>query len=494
MWSTTELSPFRQTLVALDLETTGLDPRRDAIIEIGAVKFQGRRILDSYTTFVNPYRPVPPFVQRLTGIAAGDVQKAPPFAVAAGELLAFLENRPLVGHNISFDLAFLVSQGLQLSAPFFDTRELASVLLAQGDYSLAGLARSLGVIHSRPHRAFADASATHLVFMALLDKALEWDPPVLEELQRLASIAGWSPRFLFQGLAQEARRSFPGTRTIRPPGGLDLQALAQRIEDSSSRPRGQGIASFVGGKLADVLAPGGALSRVLPAYEHRPQQEEMLRAVDTAFRERQHLLVEAGTGVGKSLAYLLPAAMFALQQGTRVVISTNTINLQEQLVQKDIPVVAKALGLALDHEELGLQFTQLKGRGNYLCLRRWAALRSAEVLREEEARVLSKLLLWLQDTSSGDRTDLRLNGREAAVWERLSAQGAKECPAVKGPCFLRAARERAEAAHLVIVNHALLLSDLARGNTLLPSYDYLVIDEAHNLEEEATRQFGFSVT
>ena len=248
---------------------------------------------------------------------------------------------------------------------------------------------------------------------------------------------------------------------------------------------------------AALVGPGAALARTVPEYEYRGEQESMLRAVAEALNGGGHLLVEAGTGVGKSMAYLLPAALFALRNRERVVISTNTINLQEQLVLKDIPAVTRALETSGAVAAGELRSTTLKGRANYLCIRRWARLRSSPSLTAEEARLLGKLACWLPETPAGDRAELGMSPGERALWDRLSAQGSRECPGLQRPCFLQAARERAEAAHLVVVNHALLLSDLEqkeRGGRLLPEYDYLIVDEAHHLEAEATRQFGSRIS
>ncbi|MBI4233148.1 MAG: DEAD/DEAH box helicase [Chloroflexi bacterium] len=483
-----EIPALHQVYVALDLETTGLSPDQDEIIEVGAVKFRGPQALDTYASLVNPYRPVPAFITRLTGITQPQVDGAPPFAVAAGELASFIGDASLVGHNVSFDLAFLARRGLQFIAPHYDTREIASVLFPGGRYSLEALAASLGVAHARPHRALEDADATRSVFLALLARLMELDASLLSEWHRLAQVAGWPLRHLLRVLEGDRRRQ--GQGGFRPvPGGVDLQALERRlgrVRPLAQKGEGEPLAEE---PLAALLQPGGALARVLPGYEYRAEQEQMLRAVVRALNQGEHLLVEAGTGIGKTLAYLLPAVLFALRRRTRVVIATNTINLQGQLMEKDIPTALKALAGEEGLEDL--RVAQLKGRSNYLCLRRWAHLRASEPLALEEAGLLSKLLVWLQTTSTGDRGELNLVPREASAWERLSAQGAKGCPFSEGACFLRLARERADGAHILVVNHALLLTDLALGGSLLPDHDYLVVDEAHHLEEEATRQFGF---
>ncbi|MBM3957115.1 MAG: hypothetical protein FJ313_03595, partial [Gemmatimonadetes bacterium] len=199
----------------------------------------------------------------------------------------------------------------------------------------------------------------------------------------------------------------------------------------------------------------------------------------------------AGTGVGKSFAYLVPAALHALGGGGTVIVSTNTINLQEQLSQKDIPVVARLLEV-LGLPAGALRVAQLKGRANYLCYRRWAHAMATPPEDEREARVLGKCLVWLQDTATGDRHEVALL-RDGAMFARLSAQGASKCPPQEGPCFLRKARADAFGADIVVVNHALVLSDLAMDGGLLPAHDALIIDEAHHLETVATRHLGFEV-
>jgi DNA polymerase-3 subunit epsilon/ATP-dependent DNA helicase DinG len=208
--------------------------------------------------------------------------------------------------------------------------------------------------------------------------------------------------------------------------------------------------------------------------------------------ESNHLLVEAGTGVGKSLAYLLPAVHWAYTNGQRVVISTNTINLQEQLYHKDLPDLAKLLPF----EFLA---AVLKGRSHYLCPTRLTSLRHAGPSTPEEMRVLCKVLLWLPGTVTGDGDELFLpNPVERAIWARLSADSEactpERCVAFqRGECFFYRARNAAESAHVVIVNHALLLSDIAVENRALPDYQYLIVDEAHHLEDATTQQLSFSV-
>ena len=250
-----------------------------------------------------------------------------------------------------------------------------------------------------------------------------------------------------------------------------------------------------------LLANDGPFARRFRRYEARGEQAEMAQAVANAFgstsadAEPHHLLVEGGTGIGKSVAYLLPAVLFALRNNVRVVVSTNTINLQEQLISKDIPDLLDVLRGVPGLDVANFRYAQLKGKANYLCLRRWETAANSDMSSPDDARTLAKTLAWLRETRTGDRAELRLSGAELASWDRMSASGFAMCSGAReGACFYRHAREEAASAHLLIVNHSLLLSNLQVGGSLLPDYDYLIVDEAHNLEAEATRQFGFRVS
>ena len=499
-------SPLDDVWVTLDLETTGLSPDSDEIIEVGAVKFQGHETLDTFQSLVNPHRTLDSFIRRYTGIGQSDVDEAPPFSRVARDLVPFLGSAPIVGHNIAFDLSFLASKGMRLSNPRSDTLDLAFVLLPESrEYSLAKLAASLGITHPRPHRAVEDASVTRDVFLKLVEMAAELDVYTLAEMERLASRSSWVLSHVLRRLAVEsvAATALHGTATpprqpASSPGvgatGLDIKELRQRLGHTRPLRPNKKVSKVDVDQVASLLEDGSPLAQAMPAFEERPEQIAMARAVADAINEGKSLIVEAGTGVGKSLAYLLPAALYALANNARVVVSTNTINLQEQLLAKDVPALGDALAGAEGVHTHELRFTQLKGRANYLCLKRWFHLRSSDSLSEDEARLLSKALVWMRTTTSGDRSELNLGSRNAAApWDRMSAQGALDCTGVNGVCFLRAARDKAASAHLVIVNHALLMSDLTAGRALIPDYDILIVDEAHHLEEEATKHLGFEL-
>jgi ATP-dependent DNA helicase DinG len=248
--------------------------------------------------------------------------------------------------------------------------------------------------------------------------------------------------------------------------------------------------------LHDILGPAGAIARRLgAAYEHRPQQLEMAAAVERAFTEKHHLLVEAGTGVGKSFAYLLPAIDFAVRNHKRVVISTHTIALQEQLIDKDIPLIQSVYPD---------EFTAVlvKGRSNYLCKRRLEQTRQRQSLLFDTQPQLESLWgieEWAQRTHGGSLTELP-QVPSPGVWERVCAEQGnclgKRCTFYKD-CFWQAAKRRMQGANVLVVNHALFFSDLAlrmAGVNYLPKYDLAVLDEAHTVEDVAGDHFGLKLS
>ncbi len=487
------ISPFEQVHVALDLETTGLDSARDTIIEVGAVKFQGDEIIDTLQTFVNPGRPIPEHIQRLTNISPNQVRRAPFFSSVADRVTEFVADLPVIGHNVTFDLNFLASHGVSLDNPSYDTWDLASMLLPRSmQYSLRYLSGYFGIYHSDPHRALSDAKATQGIFLALLRRAALLDPGLTDYIAGMAQRSNWALTPVFRGLEASSK----GGLSALGLTGLDLENLASRLSRPEKRRADSSAAPLEPSRIVDFLGPGGPFASVFPGFENRPEQEEMLAAVTNAIYEGRRLVVEGGTGVGKSMAYLVPAVLFAASTGRRVVVSTNTINLQEQILGKDIPAVLEVLEGAGVIEPGSVQAALLKGRSNYLCLKRWNYLASGPNPGVDDARILGKTAVWLQDTASGDRSEINLSGRDAFTWSRVCASDKGYCPGQRdgSPCFLRAARDRAEQADIVVVNHALLMADLVRGGGIIPDYQYLIVDEAHNLEDEATSQLGFRIT
>ncbi len=250
-------------------------------------------------------------------------------------------------------------------------------------------------------------------------------------------------------------------------------------------------------RAAAFLEQGGALSRLVEDYEPRPGQIQMLKAVAEAISQGNHLLVEAGTGIGKSLAYLLPAALWAKLNDVPVVISTNTKNLQTQLVEKDLPAVLRVMDEARVFPETPpLSAAVIKGRANYLCLRRFAHLMDGGVfeLTRPELRMMAAAAVWAVTTPDGDFDPLTGSGAVDPAFVSQLSSTSDECAGRAcrhyGRCFVQKARERALRANLVVANHSLVFSELSAEQPVsLPAHSQLIFDEAHNLEEAATHFF-----
>lgn len=247
--------------------------------------------------------------------------------------------------------------------------------------------------------------------------------------------------------------------------------------------------------LTNIFDKKGVLKEHMPRYEYRDAQVEMAQAVDNVLNKEKHLMVEADTGVGKSVAYLVPSILWAVKNGKKVVVSTNTINLQEQLVYKDLPLLEKVIPHPFNA-------VLVKGRSNYICHRRFQ-----RVLEDEQGQLvpseykvqLEYLKKWIKKTKDGSLADMREQPPQQ-LWDEICCEPdnclGKKCP-FYSICFFQKARSKIYKADVLIVNHHLFFSDLALrqgGRSLLPNYDSVILDEAHFVEQVATEHLGFSVS
>ncbi|MDE2804341.1 MAG: helicase [Gemmatimonadota bacterium] len=301
---------------------------------------------------------------------------------------------------------------------------------------------------------------------------------------------------------------------VLEPSDADLEVAARIYEDGLGTaivtneadriyvvvepPEPRRIVPLEVDELAELLAPAGPLS-ALPGYEDRHAQRDMLRFVAGRFNEGGTGLVEAGTGTGKSLAYLVPAVRWAMRNGERTIVSTNTINLQEQLVGKDLDIVGGVLGEKV-------RWALVKGRGNYISIRRarLAAESAPSLFPDDRSAELQALLEWVDQTQDGSRSDLPF-APSPDLWDEVRSE-TDACLRAKCPhfqqCHYQRARRAGASADLIVVNHALFFSDLAvriatdnfRDAAVLPSYRRVIFDEAHHLEDAATARLGVETT
>ncbi|MEK6334035.1 MAG: helicase C-terminal domain-containing protein [Acidobacteriota bacterium] len=247
--------------------------------------------------------------------------------------------------------------------------------------------------------------------------------------------------------------------------------------------------------MQEIFGPDGLISTAHPEYEHRPGQIEMAQAVLEAFEQKRHLIVEAGTGTGKTLAYLVPAIAAAVGSGARVVISTGTKNLQEQLMDKDIPFLQEVLPAKF-------RAAVMKGRNNYACLHRIKRAETMPVLEGlDQIDHFDEVFRWVTQTDTGDRAELSNLPENLPFWRHIDARSdtclGQQCPDFD-PCFITRMRQRAIDADIVVVNHHLFFADLALRNgaygAVLPDYAAVILDEAHQIEDVASEYFGSHVS
>jgi ATP-dependent DNA helicase DinG len=352
-------------------------------------------------------------------------------------------------------------------------------------YRLESLCSSLEIDTGGSHRALNDALATARLMVMLLRKLRDLDLGILIQLNKLLGEAhsGWNGPV--SELIKELLKKFPDRKISRVSY---LRSVAEKENQYPRSVRGPsaGEKSILEQKdVVSLLKEGGPMADVLPAYEYRPQQEAMVCEVTSALNESKFLLMEAGTGVGKSIAYLLPSILWSIKNKERVLVATHTINLQEQLWFKDIPMLTKIIKDPF-HAALA------KGRQNYICLRRWFGVQDSPH-QPDEASFFARVLLWLGVTETGDKSELNTSPVESDIWLTICGEtegclGAR-CIYQK-QCFVNRARKNAENADLIITNHSLLFSDIKAENRVLPSFGPLVIDEAHHIEESATTHLG----
>ena len=474
--------------------TTGPSPEQDGVLEVAAVRRQGGEELARFAQLANPGE-LPLAVQKLTGLDPTRVAGRPAPRKVLKELTGFLGDDPVVIHDAPAMAGFMAAEGFDMPPEMLDSLALARAALpSERDHSLPALAGALGVEPPAMHRALEMSLTLAAVWERLLGELKALPGAVLDALHRIAAAAE-SPLSAVLSEAANDVAGFKLSSEDAPALGeflrdyRELFATAQKYE--APEPRDDPLETD---KICAMFTTGGAIGRHLPGYEQRDEQVGMVRAVCDALSDGTHLLCEAGTGTGKSMAYLAPAIAWARQNEDKVIISTNTRNLQEQLYHKDLPFL---------HELLGGRFEAalLKGRRNYLCVRRFMQLLRyfEHELEPDEMTALLPVVVWSGRTQSGDVsecTGLLKNENFRAVLDRVTSAGddcmGRACR-MRSRCFVQRARTLAQLADLVVVNHALLFSDVGMDQPVLPPYQCVVFDEAQNVEDVATEAMAVGV-
>ncbi|MCK4590866.1 MAG: hypothetical protein KAT86_03860, partial [Candidatus Latescibacteria bacterium] len=441
--------------------------------------------------------PLPPAITHLTGISKKMVTHSPPLEQVTPSFAEFIGEFPLVIHNAPFDLSFLQKHPeIYFSQQVYDSLELARLVLPRlVNHKLQTLTRFFQM-KQPAHRAVSDSRAVALIFLRLVDLLLERD---LASIQRMLNIIQGTDSSLTGLLAEVAtvvaKQSMLTkikskeidttylTELFNIGGREAMEPLLGEKEPSPSQELDLK-------SVLSVFDTSGLLQQQLKGYEKREEQLAMVKAVAETFNQAELLMVEAGTGVGKSLAYLVPAIYWAVQNHDRVIVSTKTKNLQEQLFYKDLPELSRIL-------DIPFRSVLLKGRSNYICLNKWyTALNQIEIaFSPPERRELLPLVAWLEETQTGDIAE-NSGFRSKPLWSKLCAESnyclGQKCKYYQ-KCFVMKVRREALRAHIVVVNHSLLFSDLCLENGILGPYQNLIFDEAHNIEKVAAQYLGRQV-
>ncbi|MBN9393350.1 MAG: hypothetical protein J0I20_35290 [Chloroflexi bacterium] len=503
--------------IAMDLESTGVEADTGEIIEIAVLKFRLEkggtvRVLEEWHTMVRPQNPIPYKITNLTGIRQSDVEHAPGFNQVRERLRQFLGDFPIVGHSVESDIGFLRRQQYEVKNPALDTYELATLVLPQqGNYSLKAIAEVLEVEAAGAHRAMADARMTMEVFAALVARIEQLPPEVLEEVDRIAAqLQGeWSLHRLFRDAIEVQKEEEEAGGAVSNLGALLKQKLAtQPVTATKGRDLG-----FL--FLADEEKLTPMVAEPIRPEDFAQLDNRVAYAIRQAFHDGRHLLLEvpsgqAGSHREKNWGILAAAVETARQTGQSVVLAVNSDTQREELLNHLIPEFQQKLAaLEAGSGEPGakkrlkagnepFKVSVVKNQTNYLCLRRWESLRKTNSLTDDELKLLIKVLVWLPGTTTGDSSELRIGSSER-LWSRINSQKGLCTPelcnqAGRPRCFFYRARERAKHSHIVVADQALVLADLVGQAGTLPESTYLVLDDAHQLEDEATRQWGMAIS
>jgi len=465
---------------------------KDDVIEVGAVKFEEGEITGEYEQYVFTEKTIPHRVKQLTGITENDLVGSPTISDVLKELEGFVGDLPAVAHHAPFDFGFLKAKGYEPRGPVYDTLALARVVLPRAkDHRLTTLLAGFGIDAGVSHRACADAVGVARLLLALSNEMVVLGPRTMKAINSFLSGCRWKEKDLFRSAEKLAVRLAMVSKESR--FSEDYINLYRNIfGEGKTRPR-ETKTLLDKEEIARMFTEKSALANSLGSYETRPEQLSMAETCARAYNEDGFLVVEAGTGTGKSMAYLLPSVLWSLANGERVLVSTNTKNLQEQLFYKDIPALSASVNSSF-------RATLLKGRGNYVCLAKWQGLISdpSSNLSCQERIAALPLMVWLEQTQTGEFAECTgfRNREYPGVYNAICCEWnyclADKCP-FRSRCFLSRVRKAATDSHLVVVNHALLLSDLVAKSRAVGDYRRLVIDEAHNLEDAATEHMGRKV-
>ncbi|MGJ9456791.1 ATP-dependent DNA helicase DinG [Oceanobacillus sp. CF4.6] len=477
--------------VVVDLETTGHSPsKNDKIIEVGIVVIENNVITDTRTTLLNPSKSIPPFISNLTGISDEDVEEAPLFYEKADKIIDIFKDSYLIAHNVTFDLGFLnaelAANGRErLTNPVLDTVELSRILFPKApSYKLGQLASYLDIRHGDPHRALSDAYVTAKLFIKLKEKLESLPYETIDHLVKLEKMFISDVKELLSDRLEELAFTTSDQKDITSFKGLAFKQVEDTIKETHV------VETSYGEYLDEIYEANGSMQRQFTKYEKRAGQREMSEIIYDSFHSSSHALIEAETGTGKSLGYLIPAVYEAVKTKHKIIISTYTTQLQSQLLDEEIPSIRNLT-------EIPFKVALLKGKSHYISLEKFThELDNTQSDNYDTALTKAMLLVWLTETETGDIDEVQLPTSGYFFYKKISTDAESNVDP-QSPWFSRSyyqkARRKAQKADIIITNHALLCTDMFNDYQFLPGYEKVIIDEAHHFEETASRHYGMKM-
>lgn len=479
-------------VIVLDTETTGLSCAENELIEVSAARLRGREVVDRFDTFVHPNGLIPPEITELTSITNADVAHAPRAEEAVAALEEFVQGCPVIAHNATFDRSFIesVKGGVKVSDIWIDSLALSRIALPRlSSHKLATMAELFGCA-AVSHRASDDVEALCGVWRILLCALTDLPGGLMRLLADMHPDVRWPYRPIFSFLAGERQGE---TFSLEAARAQVMQADAEPDHiDADELP---GLTMPRRDEIELRYAPGGLVNDMYASYEPRAEQIVMASEVRDAFATSTHRVIEAGTGVGKSIAYLVPAAEAAKRNKITVGIATKSNNLTDQLMYQELPKLAREL-------DGGLSFCALKGFDHYPCLLKLESLAAGREITTnrdpaDTLTAIAVLYAFACQSPTGDLDSLGIRWRsvnraDLTTSSRECARG--NCHFFNRGCFVRCARRRAAKADIVVTNHSLLFRNVAADGKILPPIRHWIIDEAHSVEKEARRQWALSVS
>lgn len=547
--------------MVVDTETTGLSFKTCELIQIAAARMVDGQVQETFNTFIKPKKPIPGHITNLTGITNKDVETAPTAQAAVAQLASFCGGAPVLAHNATFDRTFIqnVKGGHNVSHLWIDTLALSRIALPlMASHKLQNLAEAFGCA-SVTHRAQDDVAALCDVWKYILEGLYQLPYELLCELSTFYPKTEWAYRPIITHIARLVQEDnlHAKAREVQETQVAQEAQEAQEVQDQNRAPLSTSPVRFSllderirlmqtqklqeradpleytsvtkapsADLIQDAFSLQGLVGSLYSNYEQRPEQVAFAQSVREAFAHEEFGSIEAGTGVGKSMAYLVPAIYFAQQNNLTVGIATKTNSLTDQLIQHELPALYQSG--AFNHE---LSFTALKGFDHYLCLLRLERAlnfgkkdnntlsvqqehleledvplktsddsdtwQDKDTPHEQVLTALATSLAFAVQAAEGDIDSLGI--RWNYVDRSLLTCSASECARNKCPyfskyCFVHGARKRAGAVDIMVTNHALLLKNIQMDGLIFPPVRYWIVDEAHGFEAEARKQWAREVS